>query len=426
MDELIFQHFLKIKSVSTDTRNIQPNSIFFALKGDTFNGNLFAKQALEQGASLAVVDEEVDSSDTRIVRVDCALKALQQLALNYRRTFSIPFLAITGSNGKTTTKELIRDVLTKKYKVHATLGNLNNHIGIPLTLLSIPQDCEFAIIEMGANHQKEISSYCLYTEPNYGLITNMGKAHLEGFGGEEGVIKGKRELYDYLALNGGKAFINIELPKLKEAAGTVDTIPYGLDQPGFELKIIRENPVITYELIYKTRITKASTNLVGAYNLFNIASAITVGLYFKVKDPDIHTAISSYKPDNNRSQLTHTNRNTIILDAYNANPTSMGHALLSLASQQASMPYFIIGDMRELGEASHAEHKKILELITDLQLEGIAIGKDFSAVSAGFDIQTFRNLEDASAFLRSETLSKKTILLKGSRGMHMEDLLPLL
>lgn len=424
MQDIIYRKYQEVQTVTTDTRTITTGAIFFALKGENFNGNLFAQQALEAGASMAVVDQDLGLADERIVKVDNVLKSLQQLALDYRRSFNIPFLAITGSNGKTTTKELVRDVLAKKFRVHATKGNLNNHIGIPLTILSIPSDCEFAIIEMGANHQKEIASYCTFTEPTHGLITNMGKAHLEGFGSEEGVVKGKKELYDYLKSIGGKAFVNVELPKLAQAADGVEMIPYGFEQKDFELKLLRENPVISYEFIQQGKSVKATTHLVGAYNLYNIASAIAVGQFFGVDSASIHEAISSYKPDNNRSQLVNTSRNSVIMDAYNANPTSMGHALLSLSKMKGKHPYFIIGDMRELGDASIDEHKRILELIKDLKLEGIAIGEHFEQAAKGTSQKSFRTLEEAKSFLQEHPITEKTILLKGSRGMHLEELMP--
>lgn len=422
MREQIFQHFLKSRSISTDSRNILTGSVFFALKGEKFNGNLFAKQALEKGASMAVVDEKVDGNDPQIILVENVLSTLQELALDYRRTFQIPFLAITGSNGKTTSKELVRDVIAKSYKVHATKGNLNNHIGIPLTILSIPKDCEFAIIEMGANHQKEIASYCLFTEPNFGLITNMGKAHLEGFGGEDGVVKGKKELFDYLMSHHGKAFVNIDLPKLKEAAAKNETITYGFDLPNFKLKLLSESPVVSYEFIRHNKTTKTTTNLVGAYNLYNIASAIAVGQYFDVAEMDIHEAISNYKPENNRSQLLNTVNNSVIMDSYNANPSSMGHALLSLSNQQAGIPFFILGDMRELGDVSLVEHKKTLELAQELKLDGLVIGPHFSAVASDFNYKSFIDLDTAKIHLQRNPIKGKMILLKGSRGMHLEDL----
>jgi UDP-N-acetylmuramoyl-tripeptide--D-alanyl-D-alanine ligase len=424
MQDKIYKKFLEVKSITTDTRSILPDAIFFALKGENFNGNLFAQKALEAGASMAVVDEDVPVADERIIKVDDVLKALQQLANTYRKTFSIPFLAITGSNGKTTTKELVRDVLAKKYRVHATKGNLNNHIGIPLTLLSIPEDCEIAIIEMGANHQLEIASYCQFTEPTHGLITNMGKAHLEGFGSEEGVVKGKKELYDYLYETGGKAFVNVELPKLAAAATDLEIIPYGFEQPDFELKLLRENPVISYEFIAHQKPVKATTHLVGAYNLYNIASAIAVGQFFGVGDAAIHEAISGYRPDNNRSQLVNTAKNSVIMDAYNANPTSMGHALLSLSKMEGNPPYFIIGDMRELGNASLEEHQRILSLVQDLELDGIAIGAFFEQAAQNTTQKSFRTLDEAKNYLLQHPISHKTILLKGSRGMQLEDLMP--
>ena len=423
MLDSLYTHFLTAKSVSTDSRSITPGCIFFALKGANFNGNQFAAQALELGASLAIVDEPTQSNDSRIWRVDNVLNTLQQLALKHRMTFNIPFLAVTGSNGKTTTKELVRDVLSKRYRVHATRGNLNNHIGIPLTLLATHLDAEIAIIEMGANHQKEISSYCEYTAPNYGLITNMGKAHLEGFGGEAGVIQGKKELYDYLATHQGKAFVNIELPHLADSSREVEKITYGFHQPDFHLEILHENPVLSYEF-KSTRSTKATTHLVGAYNLYNIASAIAVGRYFQVKDTDIHAAISTYRPDNNRSQLVHTQHNSVIMDAYNANPSSMATALESLSHQQGNQPYIILGDMRELGETSPQEHREILQLATQLSLKGIVIGEQFYHAATDFNFFAFPDINTAKSYLTSHPIQNKTILLKGSRGMHLEDLMP--
>ncbi|MFM9985088.1 MAG: UDP-N-acetylmuramoyl-tripeptide--D-alanyl-D-alanine ligase, partial [Flavobacteriales bacterium] len=346
----IFDQFLKSHKVSTDTRKIEKDSIFFALKGAQFNGNEFAVKALEAGAALAVVDEPVGADHPLIVQVEDALLALQDLAREYRRTLDIPFLAITGSNGKTTTKELVREVLAKKYRVHATHGNLNNHIGVPLTLLSIPPDCQFAIVEMGANHQREIAGYCQYAEPDFGLITNMGKAHLEGFGGVEGVKKGKKELYDYVQEHRGLLFVNTELENLKETSEGMRRLEYGFQTGDFKLQLITESPVVSYFYKDSESESEVNTHLAGAYNLYNIASAIVVGRYFGVETAAIHHAIGSYLPDNNRSQLTKTQRNTVIMDAYNANPSSMEHALISLSNQEHAAKYFVIGDMRELGE----------------------------------------------------------------------------
>ncbi len=422
----IFDQFLKSHKISTDTRKIEKDSIFFALKGSNFNGNEFAMQALQTGAAMAVVDEPMGVEHSQIVSVDDALKAMQDLSREYRRTLNIPFLAITGSNGKTTTKELVRDVLARKYRVHATHGNLNNHIGVPLTLLSIPPDSQFAIIEMGANHQREIAGYCQYAEPDYGLITNMGKAHLEGFGGVEGVKKGKKELYDYIHENGGLLFVNTELESLKETSQGMRKVEYGFQTGDFKLELISESPVVTYLYQDASLQIQVKTNLAGAYNLYNIASAIVVGRYFEVEGAAIHAAIGSYLPDNNRSQLTKTERNVLIMDAYNANPSSMEHALVSLSNQEHPDKYFVIGDMRELGEESEAEHLKILKKAMDLKLNGITVGDFFYQLRNEAPFPSFKNRDDAREFLQNEALKDKLILVKGSRGIKLEEVISVL
>jgi UDP-N-acetylmuramoyl-tripeptide--D-alanyl-D-alanine ligase len=426
MNHIIFNQFLKVKKVSTDTRKILKDSIFFALKGERFNGNTFALQALQEGASMVVVDEEIESHDHRIVRTSDALKALQQLAADYRKTFQIPFLAITGSNGKTTTKELIREVLATKYRVTATIGNLNNHIGVPLTLLSIPDDCEFAIIEMGANHQGEIQSYCEYTIPDFGLITNMGKAHLEGFGGELGVIKGKKELYDYVSAHGGRLFVNLELEKLKAASRDMEIIPYGFSQMGEHLECISESPVVQYRYQSGQFQGNFTTQMVGAYNLYNIASAIAVGKYFGVEIEMIHKAICAYSPENNRSQLKQTSKNLLILDAYNANPSSLEHALLGLSKQENPQKFFVIGDMRELGEAGPEEHARIISLASDLGLKGITVGAIFKSLEDKNPFPSFSENGEAMHYLTKLHLENNIILIKGSRGIRLEELIPAL
>jgi UDP-N-acetylmuramoyl-tripeptide--D-alanyl-D-alanine ligase len=411
MYEHIFEHFLRCRKVTTDSRKIGKDAIYFALKGEKFNGNAFALASLEAGASMAVVDEAQHVDDPRIVLVEDALVALQQVALLYRESLHIPFLAITGSNGKTTTKELIRDVLAKKYKVSATRGNLNNHIGVPLTLLEIPEDCEFAVIEMGANHQNEIRGYCAYTKPDFGLITNMGKAHLEGFGGEEGVVRGKKELYDYVNGAGGKVFVNIELEKLYNASSGMNIIPYGFASGGFQLACVSESPVVEYSCAHAASRGVYQTHLAGAYNLYNIASAIAVGRYFGVQEEEIHDAISSYTPDNNRSQLTRTEKNLLILDAYNANPTSLGYALEGLSKQNTDRKFFVIGDMLELGNASPAEHLNILNVAKEL----------FGKVGQNGPFKWFADNLEAKKYLEKLNLKDHTILIKGSRGIKLEE-----
>lgn len=426
MQNLLLDHFLRLRKVSTDTRKIEPDSIFFALKGENFNGNLFAKKALEMGASFAVVDEDVDSVDSRIIRVDNVLTALQLLARDYRRTLNIPFLAITGSNGKTTSKELIRDVLAEKYKVTATIGNLNNHIGVPLTLLSIPADCEIAVIEMGANHQGEIADYCTYAEPDFALITNIGKAHLEGFGGPEGVKKGKKELFDYVNSHNGRIFVNTDMAVLNEISMGMNRIEYGFDCADFKLEIESESPTISYHYTTANADMLVKTSLVGAYNLYNIACAIAVGRYFKVNEEQIHKAIGEYTPGNNRSQIARTERNTLIMDAYNANPTSTENALISLAKQDSVNKFFILGDMLELGVHGSDEHQKMVEKTRELGLNGIFIGPIYSDVIRDPNTRVFANREMAEGFLREHNLTDFTILIKGSRGMQLEKLVPVL
>jgi UDP-N-acetylmuramoyl-tripeptide--D-alanyl-D-alanine ligase len=422
----LLHHFLQHRLVTTDTRKIQPHSIFFSLKGANFNGNAFALQALEEGCDLAVVDEPIAVNDPRLVHVPDVLLALQSLAFAYRNQFNVPVLAITGSNGKTTTKELLRDVLAKKYNVHATLGNLNNHIGIPLTLLSMPTDTDLAIIEMGANHQREIASYCQFTKPTHGLITNIGKAHLEGFGGIEGVKKGKKELYDFLEQSGGVIFANTDEPELREITAGLSIIGYGLRQPAWQLMVESETPSLTLSWIEANEIHTIATHLAGAYNAHNIAAAIAVGLHFKVAPEDIVSAIEAYIPDNNRSQLMHTGKNTLIMDAYNANPSSMEHALINLSRQQEANKQFIIGDMRELGQEATAEHKRILVLAAELGLKGLLVGPLFQTVSDSGTFLSFATTEDAAAYLRHHPVSDNLVLVKGSRGMKLEQLVPFL
>ncbi|MFA9221028.1 MAG: UDP-N-acetylmuramoyl-tripeptide--D-alanyl-D-alanine ligase, partial [Sediminibacterium sp.] len=418
MIELIFQKYLEVRRVTTDTRNVQPNDIFFALTGDNFNGNQFAQQALNAGASLVVVDEDVHFISDRIVRVENCLLALQALAKRYRETFSFPVIGITGSNGKTTTKELMREVLSRKYKTFATHGNLNNHIGVPLSLLAVPDDCEIAIIEMGANHQREIASYCEYAMPTYGVITNIGKAHLEGFGGVEGIIKGKGELFDYVSMNNGICLVNTELAHLDKMAELVQHKKYGFKSGGFYLEILSEHPTLSFEFSTPSENGKqiCHTQMAGTYNLFNMATAIAVGNEFGVSDDLMSEAISSYTPENNRSQWWDSGKNKVILDAYNANPSSMEAALVSLSKMANT--FFIIGDMFEMGEFAEVEHRKILELTNQLGLQGIFIGKEFHAVGA----TELLNAQEASVYLRLNEVKGKIVLLKGSRGMRLEQL----
>lgn len=421
MSDILLEHFLRYRAVTTDSRNIPAHGIYFALKGERFNGNEFALQALDKGCDFAVIDEDIQSNDPRLIRVENALEELQELAGAYRRTLHIPFLAITGSNGKTTTKELVTTVLSKKYKVHATKGNLNNHIGVPLTLLSIPEDCTFAVIEMGANHQREIESYCLYAAPDYGLITNIGKAHLEGFGGLEGVKKGKKELYDFVNTNGGKVFVNIEQEALREVSKGMQTIPYGIQTEHMALTITEEEPLLHFTVQLGDKKGEVKSQMTGAYNLNNYAAAFAVGEYFGVEFSEMIAACEQYAPDNNRSQVVRTANNTLIMDAYNANPSSMEHALINL-SRQKGEKYFVIGDMRELGVEGPMEHRKMIELAAQLNLSGILIGPVFHSLSNETSFPVFEDNAAARPFLQELNLYNHIILIKGSRGIRLEEL----
>jgi UDP-N-acetylmuramoyl-tripeptide--D-alanyl-D-alanine ligase len=418
--EKLFNHFLSVRKVTTDTRSIEQGSIFFALKGENFNGNQFALQALELGASLAVVDEDVAPGNHRVLVVNDVLKTLQDLSKMYRETFSFPVLGITGSNGKTTTKELVREVLGKKYKVYATKGNLNNHIGVPLTLLAIPVDCNFAIIEMGANHQGEIASYCNYALPDFGVITNIGKAHLEGFGGVDGIIKGKGELYQAVEKRGGVCFANTELPHLPDMVKDKNHLAYGYHTGAIQLRIIEESPVLRVEVTNTITDERREciTQLAGGYNAFNLATAFAIGNYFGVSTTDMVDAVQAYTPENNRSQWWNSGKNQVILDAYNANPSSLEVALKNLATMQHT--FFIIGDMFEMGEYAGEEHQRILDLASELELNGVAIGKEFSQCRT--DRMCFASAAEAKDYFSSNPIENKIVLLKGSRGMKLEQL----
>jgi len=395
-------------SVRTDTRKLRPGDLFFALKGPHFNGNSFAAAALEKGAFRVVVDDPAFAGDSRAILVEDALKTLQELAAIHRKSFTFPFLAITGSNGKTTTKELIREVLSRSMKVYATEGNLNNHIGIPLTLLSIPVGTEVAVIEMGANHPGEIASYC-------------GIAHLEGFGSEEGIRKGKGELFDYLKGHGGTAFVCRDFGYFAEMAeGIPELFWYGTGPGNFvQGHILEPAPLLTAGTDYTGSM---HTRLFGGYNLYNILAAVTVGKYFKVPPAAIKAAVEGYAPQNHRSQVITRGSNTIILDSYNANPTSMKLAIGEFASMQAARKVLILGSMMELGAASRKEHESLLELISGWQWEAVVLtGKEFEGLSHPYIFQ--QDAAAAMAWLEKQHFENTWILVKGSRSMAMEKVL---
>lgn len=416
----IYQKYL---SIQTDTRKLKPNDIFFALKGTNFNGNHFAKQALESGAVYAVIDEKEFEIPGKTILVKNALSTLHQLAKHHRQQFEIPFLAITGSNGKTTTKELIHAVLSTTYKTYTTEGNLNNHIGVPLTLLKIKKDAEMAVIEMGANHIGEIASYCQIVLPTYGLITNCGKAHLEGFGSEEGVRKGKGELYDFLRANQGTAFVMWDYDYLRDMSKEIPgIITYGTKEATTEGKILESEPFLKVNIYKGAEIPSIETKLVGEYNLPNVLAAVAVGKHFNVNDENIKTAIENYSPSNNRSQWIEKGTNKIILDAYNANPASMKLAIENFAKMHIPNKVLILGGMAELGEQSKSEHQLIVELISKYKWQNVVlVGGDFMKIDHPY--QQFNNSTEARNWLQQQHLNNTSLLIKGSRSIQMEKLL---
>lgn len=421
--EELYKLFLQYPSVQTDTRQLKTGDLYFALKGENFNGNRFAQQALEKGAAYAVVDEDTHSTDQRIIKVDDVLQTLQQLAKHHRQQFTIPFIAITGSNGKTTTKELIHAVLSSHFKTYTTEGNLNNHIGIPLTLLKVKADAEIAVVEMGANHQKEIASYCTYTLPTHGLINNCGKAHLEGFGGIEGVRKGKGELYDFIRETNGTVFINKDYEYLlRMSKGINFQVTYGTANAETTGLILKSEPFLKVEITSNDALDILETQLVGDYNLPNVLAAVSVGQYFHVPAEKIKAALENYRPSNSRSQLIESGTNKIILDAYNANPSSMKPAIENFARMQAGKKILMLGGMAEMGEASLEEHKGIIELIQQYKWDAVVlVGGDYAKVEHPYI--NFNTSAEAREWFLQQHFEHAHILIKGSRSMQMEKVL---
>jgi len=412
--------FLKCSSVSIDTRKIEENSLFFAIKGERFDANTFAEEALKKGASYVVIDNKEYFIDERTILVENTLETLQELSKFHRKYLKLPIVALTGSNGKTTTKELINVVLSKRYTTKATIGNLNNHIGVPLTLLSFNSKTEIGIVEMGANHQKEIEFLCALAQPDFGYITNFGKAHLEGFGGTEGVIKGKSEMYKFLSENDKFVFVNLDdaIQKEKTENNLRITFSQADKNASVFINAIIANPFV--EIDYNG--IKVKSNLIGLYNANNINAAITIGKYFKVSDEEIKEAIESYIPENNRSQMLVKNSNEIILDAYNANPSSMEVAIKNFLQLDKENKVAILGDMFELGEESLHEHKHIVALLkNESNVKTYFIGNHFYANKIDkeflFFYETFASFSED---LKEEKLENKMILIKGSRGMALE------
>ena len=424
----LYLHFLENPTVSTDTRNITPGCIFFALKGDHFNANEFAVQALEKGASFVVIDEENYAINEKCLLVEDVLTALQNLARYHREQLNIPVIGLTGSNGKTTSKELVNAVLIERFKTFATFGNLNNHIGVPLSILSITHDVEIAVIEMGANHQKEIELLCSIAQPTHGIITNVGMAHLDGFGGFEGVKKGKAELYDYLKENNGYTFINRDnahLMEMSAIAGLNKLIYYGTEN-GNTIKgnLKSSDPFIEVEWTNHEVSSAVKTNLTGSYNFGNILAAICIGDFFDMNPEEINIGLANYQPKNNRSQLTKTDHNTVICDFYNANPSSMTAALNNIAVLSADKKSAILGDMFELGPESNLQHEIIAKQASDSGLNQlILIGKYFYALKDQFNALFFETPAEAAAYIQQNPIENHLVLLKGSRGMKLESLL---
>ena len=420
----LYELFQANPEIITDSRKAKSNSIFFALKGSRYDGNLFAEQAIKNGCTIAICDYKSVIRNDKYIYVKNTLKTLQELAAYHRKVINIPVISITGTNGKTTTKELIREVLSKKYKIFATRGNLNNHIGVPLSLLSIKKNTEIGIIEMGANHTGEIDALCKIAAPNYGIITNIGKAHLEGFGTIEGILNAKTEMYKYLNKK-GIVFVNsgnhLLLSKLNGFNGEV--IKYGINDNDFvKGEIINNDFFVNGKIIFfpdSEIIIKSK--LFGAYNFENILTAACIGKYFKVNANEIKNAIENYNPDNNRSQVIYTKKNTLLLDAYNANPSSMEKALTFFNNLKIERKIIILGDMLELGNASVEEHENIIkELKVNNKVIVYLIGKQFTQCLSSYN--TFKDVEEFTSYIKNNEIKGYTILIKGSRGMQLEKL----
>jgi len=417
----IYKLFLQSKQVTTDSRNVPKNAVFFALRGENFNGNEFAEMALDNGAAFVIVDDKRFLGKEKYIVVENSLVALQDLAIMYRESLKAKFIGITGSNGKTTTKELAREVLATKYKVQATVGNFNNHIGVPLTILSLPTDLDFAIIEMGANHIGEIANLCEIAQPDFGLITNIGKAHLEGFGSFEGVIKAKTELYDYIRESNGSIFINSDNALLESLSGNLKKISYGENSDAFsQAELLNSFP---YLMIKSKAGLAISTKLIGKYNFENVLASLCVGKYFGVKEDKIKEALEAYQPENNRSQILVTNDNTLILDAYNANPTSMEAAISNFSESDYTNKVLILGEMLELGANSKKEH----QLIVDLALKGkfertLLAGREYEDTKETKGLLVFKNSDELDSYLENNPIKGKTILIKGSRANKLEQI----
>jgi UDP-N-acetylmuramoyl-tripeptide--D-alanyl-D-alanine ligase len=420
--EVLHKLFLKCNSVCTDTRKIQKNDLFFALKGENFDGNTYAHNALKLGAKHAIIDDPAYHQKTKTILVNNTLETLQELASFHRNYLKTPIIAITGSNGKTTTKELINTVLSQKFNTTATIGNLNNHIGVPLTLLSMSKDTEIGIVEMGANHKKEIAFLCNIAQPDYGYITNFGKAHLEGFGGVKGVIKGKSELYKYLIKHNKLIFVNTNDPIQVKKTKKANIFTFGNTVLGTDVSINFTEAQPFVSCVYRNLIIPSQ--LIGEYNFNNISVAITIGSFFKIEPNDIKSAIKNYVPKNNRSQIINKGTNKIILDAYNANPSSMRAALVSF-EKQSGHKLAILGDMFELGKDAKTEHQAIADLALSMKIDNVIfVGENFYQSKINWDKATkYKTFEDFKNLSDISKVQNTLLLIKGSRGMALERVL---
>lgn len=426
--EKIYKHYLEAGKISTDSRKIEKGCLFFALKGANFNGNQYATQAIEKGAAYAVVDQEEFATSDRTILVKDVLQCLQELASHHRQQLGIPMLAITGSNGKTTTKELIAAILSNKYKLVFTQGNLNNHIGVPLTLLSMDETTEFAVVEMGANHPGEIATLCQIADPDFGIITNIGKAHLEGFGSFEGVVRTKGELYEYIGKKNGTIFYNSDNPILEKIGKELPKrISYGKAGADLNGEPVQSPPFIHVKVNFPKGVLYLNSKLTGDYNFENILAAACIGNYFGVDPLQIQKSIKQYTPDNNRSQLIQKDGLRIVMDAYNANPTSMKVSIESFAVDSTENTFLILGDMLELGKYSAQEHRSVLELLKEKGFKNVfLVGGEFTKVSEGFDFHNFKDVNELGKFLQKRKIKNGNILVKGSRGIQLEKVLDFL
>ena len=420
--ERIYELYKGAYTVTTDSRTITPGCVFVALKGEHFDGNDFALKVAEEGIAACVIADRKDlPKHDRLFVVDDSLKALQELAKHHRETLGLPIIGITGTNGKTTTKELVSAVLSKKYDIVFTQGNFNNQLGVPLTLLRIKPGVELAVVEMGASHPGDIDELTNLGEPNYGMITNIGRAHLRDFGGYEGVIKTKNEMYQYIAAHNGLLFVNKDNELLMGLAKDINKVTYGTCQGADTIgKMLSANPYLSVEW----NGYKIDTQLVGDYNFENVMAAICIGKYFKVEDKDIVEALSNYHPTNNRSQVIETGKNRVVMDAYNANPTSMGHAIRNFRNICSDHNVLILGDMLELGEESEKEHKAIIELLKELKFQLVfLVGQEFSKVASNSTYFRLTDVDKLIRYIQLNPISGYDILVKGSNGIHLNKLI---